>query len=180
MNITLKNRLFVVTGLVFFLAAACKPQSNSGELSVSAKTTPTPVASPQTQGPQVQSSQIEVKSRRLSAVEWFTKQNVTAEEERTVDAIIESLRNVDLREGTPQSLALWAERNLQVLQLDDRKLSNISPILAFRNISTLSIVGNSFSQSQVDELLRSLPRLKNLLTDRGISCRANSQVTCLQ
>jgi Leucine-rich repeat (LRR) protein len=170
----LKNPLFAVSGFASLFLASCKPQSTSSELSAAA----TPEATPQVQ--QKQQADVITSVRQLTAGEWFAKKNISSEEARTVDAIIDSLKVTEQRDGTPDNLARWAEKNLQVLSLDYQKLSNISPILAFKNISTLSIVGNSFGQPQVDELVRGLPKLKNLLTDQGINCKANPKVICLK
>ena len=180
MNKYFRSLFYAAAGIIVLATTACKPRTDSGEMSLAVKISPTPTATPRQKGQQVQQEETLMPYRQLTAVEWFTKKNISVEEEKTVDAIIEILRKDEGRTESPENLARWAERNLQILMLEGQKLSNISPLLALRNLSTLSIIGNSFRQSQVDELVRGLPKLRNLVTDPGVSCRANLKVNCLQ
>ncbi|MFZ9519026.1 MAG: hypothetical protein ACO3A4_00970 [Silvanigrellaceae bacterium] len=117
--------------------------------------------------------------RQLTAMEWFSKKNVSVEEARTVDALLQSVVVLENKSGSPESLARWAAGGMKVAVLDGQNLTNISPILAFKNISTLHITGNRFDQSQIDELLKGLPKLKVLALDKGLTCDANPKVTCM-
>jgi len=174
-----KNLCSLALTLLVF-ATACKPQTDANEASSSKQSAET---APQSQQGQEQSGvqKMSTKARTgLTLTQWLTKQNISVEEGRTVDAIIANITEIEMRKGEPAELARWADKNLQVLALDDKNLTDISPILTLKNISTLSIVGNKFTQTQVDELVTGLPKLRNLVTDRGVSCRANPKVTCLQ
>ncbi len=177
---TTSKNLCSLAFLLFAFATACKPQTDANEASSSKQSVETTQQSQQVQD-QSGVQKISGKARTgLTLTQWLTKQNISTEESRTVDAILENITEIELRKGEPAELARWADKNLQVLSLDDKNLTDISPILTLKNISTLSIVGNKFTQSQVDELVTGLPKLRNLLTDRGVSCRANPKVTCLQ
>ncbi|NBW81095.1 hypothetical protein EBR21_05010 [bacterium] len=173
-GLTIQVFLLAASGLLF----GCKQASSSNTMGAfgnqrqnsaeqeDPSATPTPEAS--------------LKPRNLlSATEWLGKKNISEEEARTVDALLESISIMDRKSGSGESLARWAESGLQIVLLDGKNLTNISPILAFKNISTLHITGNRFSQPQIDELLKGLPKLKNLVLDPGLNCSANPKVNCL-
>ncbi|MEN9826905.1 MAG: hypothetical protein RI953_2650 [Pseudomonadota bacterium] len=173
-GLTIQVLVLAWSGLLF----GCKQPSSSNTMGAfdnqqqnSAKqantnVTPTPVAS--------------LKPRNLlSATEWLTKKNISDEEARTVDALLESISTMEGKSGSAESLARWAEGGLRIVLLDGKNLTNISPILVFKNISTLHITGNRFAQPQIDELLKGLPKLKVLALDPGLSCSANPKVNCL-
>lgn len=174
------NRWLISSVFIMIVAhsAGCKPQQQAETTSTSGRT-PATQSTAQSNQPLINKAADSTNQRKLTAEQWLTKQNISKEEELTVDAILESLRLNDQRAGRPEEAARWAERNLQILDLSSKNLTNVSPILAFKNISTLSVNGNKFSQSQIDELVKSLPNLRILVTDPGLNCDAKPKVTCL-
>lgn len=172
---------WLITSMFISLVAhslGCKPQQQAETSSASDRVPATQATAQNKQS--LNNKPADTTTRRsLSAEQWLTKQNINKDEELTVDAILESLRLYDQRAGRPEEAARWAERNLQILDLSSKNLTNVSPILAFKNISTLSVNGNKFSQPQIDELVKSLPNLRILVTDPGLNCDAKPKVTCL-
>lgn len=153
------------------LIAGCKPTTD-GQVASSERVSsdPTPVNNQQPE----QSS-----PRKLTAEQWFSKKGISAEEARTVDAVIDSIQVMGGPESKPATLARWAERNVQILALDNLGLTEVSPILVFKNVTTLSLSGNKLTQKQIDQVLISLPKLKILTIDSGLNCEVNRKVKCL-
>lgn len=162
----------IVVGCLLGLATGCKPTS-AGNVATSATTpSPVPTATVKTQAEQN-------SPRKLTAAQWFSKQNISPEEARTVDAIISSIESMGGPESKGATLGRWAERNVQMLALDNLRLTEISPVLVFKNLTTISLIGNKLTQKQINEILTSLPKLKILTIDSGLNCDVNRKVTCL-
>ncbi|MEY3903033.1 MAG: hypothetical protein RL189_2339 [Pseudomonadota bacterium] len=177
MSLSGKTKLLRVC-LLSLLASltACKPATES-QSAASAQSKVTEQTQTANNDQTVQSV---TAVRTLSAEEWLSKKKLSAEEERTVDAILDSMSMYHVNIEKPADLARWATRKLEHVDLSGKNLTNISPILAFKNVSTLHLLGNKFTQRQIDELLRGLPKLKTLVTDEGLNCSANLKVTCLK
>ena len=118
----------------------------------------------------------------LTATQWFTKEGVTPAESKTVDALIKSIGDYGGPVNGPVSAARWADKYMQIVSLNDEGLTEISPILVFKKIVTLSMSGNNFTQDQLNELLASLPNLKTLVKDKGLKCDSirYPKVTCIE
>ncbi|MEN9810180.1 MAG: hypothetical protein RLZZ488_1747 [Pseudomonadota bacterium] len=177
MSVSAKTKLLACYLLPIVASlAACKPATESLSSS-SSQNKAAEQAQTKNNGQAVQTAPA---VRTLSAEDWLSKKNLNAEEERTVDAILDSMTMYHLNIEKTADLARWAARKLDHVDLSGKNLTNISPILAFKNISTLHLLGNKFTQRQIDELLKGLPKLKTLVTDEGLSCSANLKVTCLK
>ncbi|MBM3380950.1 MAG: hypothetical protein FJY29_00720 [Betaproteobacteria bacterium] len=161
-----------VVSTVFLGACKSPQQSNTSATQIDAKATPS--GSPQQIGrPPVRAP--------LSATQWLTKDKISAEEARTVDALLVTISDYGGPKGDPVAAARWGERNLQIATLGEEGLTEIAPILAFKRIVTLSIPGNKFTQDQLNELLAGLPNLKTLVKDKNLKCDTIKypKVTCL-
>lgn len=173
----LKKTKIIATCLVPIVStfAACRPAAESQSAN-SSTTAPTEQNAPATDS----TSTI----RRLAADEWLAKKKLSVEENLTVDALIASVNVLYEEEATrhknPKNLAEWALQSLQIVNLSGKKLTNVSPILAFQNISHLHLGGNKFNQQQIDELLTVLKKLQFLAIDKDLNCKnANPNVKCI-
>jgi hypothetical protein len=127
-------------------------------------------------------SNIMTTRKGLSVAQWFSKKDLTPEEIKTVDAILDYISRNGGPSGSPEVVARYAERKLWAMSLDGSRLSDIGPILALKKMTHLTLVDNFFSQSQIEELLTGLPELRTILVDDYIQCRPdlNPKVTCLK
>jgi len=171
------SKHFATAVLSVFLMSVftgCKQQSIQG----TEQTVGFPTAAPE------ESLVSETKSFRigLTSVQWLTKEEVTPAESKTVDSLIKSIRDFYGPVHNLNSTANWAEKNMQIVYLNNERLTEISPILVFQKIVTLSMPGNNFTQDQLNELLASLPNLKTLVKDKGLKCDSIKypKVTCIE
>lgn len=120
--------------------------------------------------------------RGLSLAQWFSKQGLTAEEIKTVNAILNYVSIMGGPTGNAEDAARFAERKLDALGLDGLGLSDVGPILALKSLTHLTVTLNSFSQAQIEELLVGLPNLRTISVDGHIQCRPdlNPKVKCLK
>lgn len=127
-------------------------------------------------------SQIMNASRNLSISQWFSKQGLSAEETRTVDAILDYIRLSGGPSGDVAAVARFAERKLDVMALDGADLRDSSPLLALKALVHVTLTGNFFSQAQINELISSLPNLRTISIDASVVCPTglNPRVTCLK
>lgn len=161
--------------VVLSFLAACKSPQESGTNAAQPNTTATSKLTPQN------SNQPQTRPA-LSATQWLTKANISAEEARTVDALLKTIADFGGPRDNPVAAAKWAERNMQIAALSDEDLSEIAPILVFKRIVTLTITGNKFTQAQLNELLAGLPNLKTLVKDKHLKCDniKYPKVVCLE
>ncbi len=120
--------------------------------------------------------------RGLSLAQWFSKQGLTAQEIKTVDAILNYISLTGGPSGNPETVARYAERSMDILSLDSLGLNEVGPILQLKSLSHISLSGNAFSQSQIEELITGLPKLRTIVVDANIQCRndLNPKVKCLK
>jgi Leucine-rich repeat (LRR) protein len=120
--------------------------------------------------------------RGLTLTQWFSKQGLTAEEIKTVDAILDYISLSGGPKGNPEAAARFAERSLDILSLDSLGLTDVGPILELKSLSHMTLTGNSFSQSQIEALITGLPNLRIIVVDANIQCRTdlNPKVKCLK
>ncbi len=121
-------------------------------------------------------------SRNLSISQWFSKQGLSAEEIRTVDAILDYIRLSGGPSGDVAAVARFAERKLDVMALDGAELRESAPLLALKSLVHVTLTGNYFSQAQINELISSLPNLRTISIDASVVCPTglNPRVTCLK
>ena len=164
----------VMSVLLMSVFAGCKHHSSPG----SEQSVASPTAAPE------ESLVSETKSFRigLTSVQWLTKEEVTPAESKTVDSLIKSIRDFYGPVHNLNSTANWAEKNMQIVYLNNEGLTDISPLLVFKKIVTLSMPGNNFTQDQLNGLLASLPNLKTLVKDKGLKCDSIKypNVTCIE
>ena len=180
MQLNSRLKSFAYAAVLFSCFAnvfGCKPQNISESASVSMPSQPgeTPVAHPT-------AGNVSEPRSGLTIAQWLTKDGVSEDEARTVDVILANIISFGGPANDPKKAARWAESNLNVIGLDGEKLTNISPLLAFENITTLGLTGNKFTQAQINELLASLPKLRILSIDPYLSCNKETypKVTCLK
>ncbi|MEY4064364.1 MAG: hypothetical protein RIR26_572 [Pseudomonadota bacterium] len=120
-------------------------------------------------------------SKKLTTEEWFSKKDLTPEEVRTVDALLDAIPSFGGPSGNPTGAARWASGRLDSLSLDGLKLTEIGPVLTLKGLVTLSLHGNKLQQEQIDALLAGLPNLRTLVIDAGLKCDEAKfpKVTCL-
>ncbi len=164
----------VMSVLLMSVFAGCKHHSSPG----SEQSVASPTAAPE------ESLVSETKSFRigLTSVQWLTKEEVTPAESKTVDSLIKSIRDFYGPVHNLNSTANWAEKKMQIVYLNNEGLTDISPLLVFKQIVTLSMPGNNFTQDQLNGLLASLPNLKTLVKDKGLKCDSIKypKVTCIE
>lgn len=157
--------------------AGCKPQERAdlSPMSVATSATATPTSAPI-------NKQSLITGKPLTAAQMFTKQGTSDAEAKTVDAILTNLDDFGSREKDVRKAVEWAERNLKMLALDGYGLTNVAPILFFKNIETLTLSGNKLTQDQFDQLLAGLPKLKTISKDPGLKCDQYKypRVRCLE
>jgi hypothetical protein len=166
--------MIVVVSLT--LLGACKNPETSDTSSAQTKTPIAPTANNQQNANRTQSR------NSLTATEWLTKQNISAEEERTVNALLRSIADIGGPSNDPTAAARWADKKLQIAVLSDEGLTEVAPILVFKKIVTLTISGNKFTQEQLNQLLAGLPNLKTLVKDKNLKCDnlKYPKVVCLE
>lgn len=179
-----KGQLLTIMLLVS-TAQGCKSQRESDIASLRQSSGESIASLPSTSTAQDQQSPIQMEPKIVinkSASDWLTKKDVTTEQSKTVDAILDGIRDFGGPSKAPIDAAKWAERNLQVLALDQRELTDLSPLLAFKGIITLSLTGNNISQEELDKVISHLPNLKTLVKDKGLRCNKekHSKLTCLE
>ena len=159
------------------LATSCKQHSTLGAEQSVGSPTATPGATTEPLA-----SKAKAFRSGLTATQWLTKQGVTPAESKTVDALIRSIGDFGGPVSNPISAARWADKYMQIVSINDEGLTEISPLLVFKKIVTLSMSGNNFTQDQLNELLASLPNLKTLVKDKGLNCDSIKypKVTCIE
>jgi hypothetical protein len=176
------------------VAMSCKPLAlNEGETASLAKqqassplnkptASPTPSASSeQIASDSKQSGASTSESKKLSIEQWFSKKNITTEEIRTVDALLDMIPTFGGPADDPIAAARWASGRLDSIALDGKKLTEIGPVLPLKRLVTITLHDNKLRQEQIDELLASLPNLRTLVIDAGLKCDREKypKVTCL-
>ncbi len=170
--------------LSFVALVGCKPSQVSESASLGRDSiTPTPMPSqePEDQSPQEKLNRPAYRTG-LSLTDWFTKKNISAAEAKTVDALLDSVEGFGGPSGNPVAAARWAEGRMQVAFLAGYGLTEVSPILLLKRISTLYITGNKLTQEQFNALLENLPNLKTVVKDPYITCDniMYPRVACLE